>query len=404
MKTTHNVGGGGGGGGGGYKGGGGVGQSALEEASIFLLNCGPTGSEALKNLVLGGVGSITIVDGSNSSLETLETISWCDERSVGESKSKSTCAFLQELNDAVNAKFVEENPDYVDYDKPFFLLSVIATQLLDFVSPWSYSMVKLDRICLEENVKLIFVRSYGLVGLVRMSVKDFVKSKMIYMDDDNYKEAIEAAFKVFAPHGISKKFVSIEGDGEAPLEGALPDMTSSTEHYINLQKIYLAKAEADFLVMEKRIRNILKKIGRDPSIISKPTIKSFCKNTKLIRNMWFVCRYRMVEDEFSNPSVTEIQKCLADEDNSGAMGFYVLLRAVDRFTTNYNMFPGQFDGEMDENISWLKTTALSFLADLGLVAAFVGGITSQEVIKLVTKQFVPMLGTYIFSCTDHMFI
>lgn len=40
------------------------GQAALEKASICLLNCGPTGSEALKNLVLGGIGSITIVDGS----------------------------------------------------------------------------------------------------------------------------------------------------------------------------------------------------------------------------------------------------------------------------------------------------------------------------------------------------
>lgn len=40
------------------------GQAALEKSSICLLNCGPTGSETLKNLVLGGVGSITVVDGS----------------------------------------------------------------------------------------------------------------------------------------------------------------------------------------------------------------------------------------------------------------------------------------------------------------------------------------------------
>ena len=32
-------------------------------------------------------------------------------------------------------------------------------------------MVKLDRICREANVKLVFVRSYGLVGIVRVSVK-----------------------------------------------------------------------------------------------------------------------------------------------------------------------------------------------------------------------------------------
>ena len=36
-----------------------------------MLNCGPTGSEALKNLVLGGVGSITVVDGSKVELGDL---------------------------------------------------------------------------------------------------------------------------------------------------------------------------------------------------------------------------------------------------------------------------------------------------------------------------------------------
>jgi hypothetical protein len=32
-------------------------------------------------------------------------------------------------------------------------------------------MVKLDRICREANVILIFARSYGLTGLVRISLK-----------------------------------------------------------------------------------------------------------------------------------------------------------------------------------------------------------------------------------------
>ena len=43
----------------------------LEKASICLLNCGPTGSETLKNLVLGGVGSITVIDGSKVELGDL---------------------------------------------------------------------------------------------------------------------------------------------------------------------------------------------------------------------------------------------------------------------------------------------------------------------------------------------
>lgn len=60
-------------------------------------------------------------------------------------------------------------------------------------------------------------------------------------------------------------------------------MVSLCRHYINLQKIYQAKAEADFLVMEERVKNILKKTGRDPSSISKPTIKSFCKNARKLK-------------------------------------------------------------------------------------------------------------------------
>ncbi|CAA2975460.1 NEDD8-activating enzyme E1 regulatory subunit AXR1-like isoform X2 [Olea europaea subsp. europaea] len=498
------------------------GQTALEKSSICLLNCGPTGSETLKNLVLGGVGSVTVVDGSKLELGDLGNNFMVDESSVGQSKAKTVCAFLQELNDAVKAKFIEEHPEELIESTPSFFSQftlVVATQLVED------SMVKLDKICRDANVMLIFARSYGLTGFVRISVKehtvieskpdhflddlrlnnpwpelrrfaetidldvadpvahkhtpyiiilikmaeqwakchggtlpstreakkefkDLIKARMIASDEDNYKEAIEASFKVFAPRGISphlqqiindsfaevnssssefwvmvaalKEFISNEGGGEVPLEGSIPDMTSSTELYVNLQKIYQAKAEADFLVMEQCVRKILKKIGRDPDSISKANIKSFCKNARKVK----VCRYRPIEDEFNSPILPELQKYLTDEDYCVAVGFYILLRAADRYAANYNNFPGQFDGEMDEDISRLKTIAVTLLGDLGCngstltedlinemcrygaaelhaVAAYVGGIASQEVIKLITRQFVPMCGTFIFNGIDH---
>ncbi|KAM1010190.1 hypothetical protein TB1_044823 [Malus domestica] len=498
------------------------GQTALEKASVCLLNCGPTGSETLKNLVLGGVGSITVIDGSKVEPGDLGNNFMVDESSVGKSKAKCVCQFLQELNDAVKAKFIEEYPEVLIETNPSFFSQftlVVATQLGES------SMVKLDRICREANVILIFARSYGLTGLVRISLKEhtvieskpehflddlrlnnpwpelkryaetidldvsdpvahkhtpyvlvlvkmaeeweknhdgklpstreekkefkeLIKARMTALDEDNYKEAIEASFKVFTPRGISsdlqqvigdscveidssssdfwvmvaalKEFIENEGGGEAPLEGSIPDMTSSTEHYISLQKLYQAKAEADYLVIEQRVRTILKKIGRDPNSISKTTIKSLCKNARKLK----VCRYRLVEDEFNSPTVPELQKYLTDEDYSVASVFYVLLRAVDRFAANYNSFPGQFDGLMDEDISRLKTTAVGLLNDVGCngvtltedlinemcrfgaaelhaVAAFIGGIASQEVIKLITRQFVPLSGTFVFNGIDH---
>ncbi|KAL5972612.1 NEDD8-activating enzyme E1 regulatory subunit axr1 [Asimina triloba] len=490
------------------------GQSALEKASICLLNCGPTGSETLKNLVLGGIGSITVVDGSK--------VDEVDAQSIGQSKAKCVCAFLQELNDAVKAKFVEESPEALIETNPSFFNQftlVIATQIQE------NSMLKLDEICRQANIMLIVARSYGLTGFVRISLKEhdvieskpdhflddlrlhnpwpelkqfaesidintvdtvvhkhipyvvilvkmaeewskthngclpstreekrgfkeLLKSKMLSFDEDNYKEAIEASFKVSTPGGISpniqqiindshadvdatspdfwvlvaalKEFIENEGNGEPPLEGSIPDMTSLTEHYIRLQKIYQAKAEADTLAIEQRVQNILKKIGRDPLSIPKATVKSFCRNTRKLT----VCRYRLIEDEFNSPVVPELQKYLTDEDYSVAVGFYILLRAVDRFASIYNRFPGVFDGEMDEDISRLKTIAVGILNDLGCngsnlsedlinemcrfggaelhaVAAFIGGIASQEIIKLITKQFVPMCGTFIFNGVDH---
>ncbi|CAK8575404.1 unnamed protein product [Lathyrus sativus] len=498
------------------------GQAALEKSNICLLNCGPTGSETLKNLVLGGIGSITVVDGSKVEVGDLGNNFLVDESSLGQSKAKCVCSFLQELNDAVKAKYVEEYPDALIETNPSFFSQftlVVATQLVES------SMVKLDRICRNANVILIFARSYGLTGFVRISLKEhtvmeskpdhflddlrlnnpwpelkrfaegfdlnvqdpivhkhipyvvilvkmadewakshggrlpstreekkefkeLLKAGMVAQDEDNYKEAIESSFKVFAPRGISselqqmlddssaevdssssdfwvlvaalKDFVTNEGGGEAPLEGSIPDMTSSTEQYVNLQNIYQAKAEADILAIERVARNALKKIGRDPNSILRATIKSFCKNARKLK----VCRYRLIEDEFNSPNLPELQKYLTDEDYSNAMGIYILLRAVDRFAANYNSFPGQFDSAMDEDISRLKSTAVGLLNDLGCnsatlaedlinemcrfgaaelhaVAALVGGIASQEAIKLITRQFVPISGTYIFNGIDH---
>lgn len=56
-----------------------------------------------------------------------------DAKSVGQSKSKTVCGFLQEINDAVKANFVEENPDtLISTDPSFFsqFTLVIATQVL----------------------------------------------------------------------------------------------------------------------------------------------------------------------------------------------------------------------------------------------------------------------------------
>ncbi|GJV74949.1 ribonuclease H-like domain-containing protein, partial [Tanacetum coccineum] len=190
-----------------------------------------------------------------------------------------------------------------------------------------------------------------------------------------------------------KEFIANEGGGEAPLEGSIPDMTSSTELYINLQKLYQAKAEADFIVVEQRVRDILKKVGRDPYSISKAVNKGFCKNARKLT----VCKYRPIEEEFNSLVFPEMQKYLTDEEYSVAVGFYILLRAVDRFAANYNTFPGQFDamGFRFQNSLQSKIDQTSKISKSVFISNFPDDCSSRDLWKVcngygtVVDVFIP---------------
>jgi len=63
---------------------------------------------------------------------------------LGQSKAKCVCTFLQELNDAVKAKFVEESPETLIELTPSFFSQftlVISTQVCYNISYWQMFLV-----------------------------------------------------------------------------------------------------------------------------------------------------------------------------------------------------------------------------------------------------------------------
>ena len=79
------------------------GQAALEDAKVLLLNSGSgvVGVETLKNLILPGIGSFTIVDETNVSEFDLGVNFFLEESSLGRWRAEETRKFLQELNPEV---------------------------------------------------------------------------------------------------------------------------------------------------------------------------------------------------------------------------------------------------------------------------------------------------------------
>lgn len=86
------------------------GQAALENAKVLLLQSGSgvVGVETLKNLILPGVGSFTIVDETNVSELDLGVNFFLEESSLGRWRAEETCKFLQELNPEVKINALKE--------------------------------------------------------------------------------------------------------------------------------------------------------------------------------------------------------------------------------------------------------------------------------------------------------
>uniref|UniRef100_A0A8C5J9G2 NEDD8 activating enzyme E1 subunit 1 n=1 Tax=Junco hyemalis TaxID=40217 RepID=A0A8C5J9G2_JUNHY len=121
------------------------GQEALESAHVCVINATATGTEILKNLVLPGIGSFTIVDGNRVSGEDVGNNFFLQKSHIGQSPEK-----------------------LLDNDPSFFnrFNLVVATQL-----PES-TLLRLAEVLWNSNIPLLVCRTYGLVGYMRVVIKE----------------------------------------------------------------------------------------------------------------------------------------------------------------------------------------------------------------------------------------
>ena len=114
---------------------------------------------------------------------------------------------------------------------------------------------------------------------------------------------------------------------------------------------------------------------------------------------------------------TQIRVHLENQDD---LVYYVLLRAAEQFYSVYKSYPGEKNTAFESDIVQMKSMVGGLLQQWGVsmcsipdehitefcrygageihsVAAFLGGVASQEVIKLITHQFVPFDNTFLYN-------
>jgi len=209
-----------------------------------------------------------------------------------------------------------------------------------------------------------------------------------------------------------------EGNGYVPLPGAIPDMTATTNGYIAIQKLYQDKATRDSSFVHQRASKILQSLGKSADWISLDEVKKFCKNINLLQ----LVRFTTLEKEYDSSYMSSKSSYFNSELNNpeSSLIWYIMLRAARRFHNKYGRYPGQQTNSVKEDVSHLKTCLTQLLSEWGInstieydnycqeivrygaseihtIASLMGGVASQEIIKLITHQYLPVANTFIYN-------
>eukprot|EP01061_Rhynchopus_euleeides_P003327 TRINITY_DN12602_c0_g1_i1.p1 TRINITY_DN12602_c0_g1~~TRINITY_DN12602_c0_g1_i1.p1 ORF type:complete len:558 (+),score=244.01 TRINITY_DN12602_c0_g1_i1:139-1812(+) len=144
------------------------GQKALEDSHICLLGASAVGTEALKNLVLPGVGRVTVVDGGVVSLRDLGRNFFVTQESVGQPRAAVVAGLLLEMNPRnVRADTVQADPEKLIEEKPQFFRDagvhcVIACGMREA------AIAKIAQICTSQGVHLVALHTNGMLGMVSL--------------------------------------------------------------------------------------------------------------------------------------------------------------------------------------------------------------------------------------------
>eukprot|EP00906_Rhabdomonas_costata_P003315 RCo005067 len=508
------------------------GQAALEHAKICVLNASGVATETLKNLVLPGVGSFTIVSDAIVTEGDLGNNFFATVQDLGSPLAKSVTSTLAELNPDVKGTFLLVSPAELIRTRPNYFAEsgftlVIATQLDEPLS------LELSSILLKANIPLILVRCCGLFGYLRLDIGSlavvetfserqvedmritqpfpalahFVDSigdpaaiedtlqhahipyvallchyfakwkaanptwnggELTYKQrkeigalvtagkrsdtEQNFDEAV-AKLSVLNPPEMEPTTKEIlaspelgslgpstdpfwfcvaalrkfrEDHHHLPLTGALADMTATTEWFVALKAAYAEQAQKDLAEIAATISSLVRAHGgAHPPEIPAEYIAA------VVRNVWALrfLRCRPLGEECTTGASTKaVASGLAN--HTEAMMGYLLMRAGERFRGKLGRYPGEgpVDAPLEEDVAQLKRELTSLLAELGIpyevdgdyvhewtrygaaelhnISAVMGGVASQEALKLLTRQRAPLCNTLVFSgvsCTFSTF-
>ena len=230
-----------------------------------------------------------------------------------------------------------------------------------------------------------------------------------------------------------------EKHGVLPLPGSLPDMKATSQGYIVLQNIYKSKARQDVAEISDTVSHLEKSLGRSRNV-PEAEIEAFCKGAAHVKVLHgcplYIPELGVAQDA---QSAKTLYQSLSDPESLTPI--YLSLQVLDSYASSepaknpciayHSSSPNsetsalsEFTARLQQLLSELKNaaskvsnapledlddetqqrvidTATEVLrsggAELHNISALTGGMVAQEVIKVITKQYIPVDNTCVFD-------
>lgn len=148
------------------------GQSALEKASVCLVNATAVGTETLKSMVLPGLGSFTILDQKKVAGEDVGNNFFIDTDDIGvRSRGEVATRLLLEMNLDVKGDFVDESVEHILASNPDFFRSFSLVITCDLPQR---PLMQLAEKLYNEKIPLLVIKLSGFLGYIRVQVSEHV--------------------------------------------------------------------------------------------------------------------------------------------------------------------------------------------------------------------------------------
>ncbi|WFD25126.1 hypothetical protein MNAN1_000089 [Malassezia nana] len=214
----------------------------------------------------------------------------------------------------------------------------------------------------------------------------------------------------------------VQGHGTLPLASSLPDMKATSQDYIALQHVYAKQTRADLDAFVLELDAVLADVGtsREALALTDDAVRVFVKHAAFLQ----LVRGRSLTHQWHSPNTGALEAALMDAVNPVTAQYHLAFVAADRFFEKHGRCAGAYDDRLESDACELLDEAVAYCAEIGLsltathhtlltdacrelargtgsdtpaTAALLGGLVAQEVIKILTVQYLPLDNTCVYD-------